>query len=70
MPSGFTAGRALSISRHFTCSGVSDGLTSSISATTPLVTAAACDVPDIVRSGNRLSTHCGNFCASVPSSGA
>src|SRR6478735_380707 len=59
VPSDFTAGRALSIKRHLTWSGVRFGFTSSINATTPLVTAAACDVPDIVKSLKRLSTHCG-----------
>ncbi len=43
-----TAGRAEANRRHFTASGVKVGSDWSINATTPVVTAAACDVPDIV----------------------
>ena len=40
---------ALDISRHLTSSGVSPGFCFSISAATPLVTAVACEVPDMVK---------------------
>ena len=43
------AGLAEAIKRYLTSSGVSVGSASSIRATTPLTTAVACEVPDIMK---------------------
>jgi hypothetical protein len=51
-------------------SGVSDGFTCSISATTPLTVAAACEVPDMVISLAGSVIHEGNSFAKVPLLGA
>ena len=48
VPLAVTAGCAEASSRHFTSSGASAGSDCSISATTPVVTAAAIEVPDMV----------------------
>ncbi len=49
MPSASTAGRAVAIRRHLTSSGVRLGSACSSSAATPLTTAAACEVPDMLK---------------------
>ena len=49
LPLSSWAGRADAISRHFTSLGVRLGSLWSIRATMPEVTAAACEVPDMVK---------------------
>jgi hypothetical protein len=45
----FTAGLPLAMIRHLTWSGLKPGFCWMISAATPETTAAACDVPDMVK---------------------
>ncbi len=54
VPETVSAGCAQLSSRHSTVSGVRVGNDCSIRATIPVVTAAACDVPDIVNSDSVL----------------